>query len=425
VFEADTGELIHRIAEDQGTPMAATMSRDGTRLATFGTNFRGSVWDLGGLRPEGISYITNSTPRPHMAASAARGGSTIAVWGGGPREGDELWETTVLDLETGEQLRTVTGGAPALSSDGRLLAYRVVERVPVTEDADVHPRVGAVRVIDVSSGDLVTEIEVTCHTILLPADAVSDGCPISVGGETWDLEFSPDGRLLGMADSYTDIVYVWDVATGELVGQDQRPGANMRAVAFSPDGRQAVALTAGGDPDHRLRVYGLDPFVLVASVRVEGGNTFTEMVFTPDGALLVAASSDGTIALFDTATWEAVDPIPARHGTTLDVAISDSGSLIASAGEDGSVRVWNVSDRSLVTEIKLDVDEIPNVEFIDDTHLFVTAGFGNKAIVITLDPDELLLIARDRIVRTFTPEECARFEIDPCPTLAQLKSGSA
>jgi WD40 repeat protein len=336
-----------------------------------------------------------------------------------------LWETTVLDLETGEQLRTVTGGAPALSSDGRLLAYRVVERVPVTEDADVHPRVGAVRVIDVSSGDLVTEIEVTCHTILLPADAVSDGCPISVGGETWDLEFSPDGRLLGMADSYTDIVYVWDVATGELVGQDQRPGANMRAVAFSPDGRQAVALTAGGDPDHRLRVYGLDPFVLVASVRVEGGNTFTEMVFTPDGALLVAASSDGTIALFDTATWEAVDPIPARHGTTLDVAISDSGSLIASAGEDGSVRVWNVSDRSLVTEIKLDVDEIPNVEFIDDTHLFVTAGFGNKAIVITLDPDELLLIARDRIVRTFTPEECARFEIDPCPTLAQLKSGSA
>jgi WD40 repeat protein len=96
-----------------------------------------------------------------------------------------------------------------------------------------------------------------------------------------------------------------------------------------------------------------------------------------------------------------------------------------SAGENGSVRVWNVSDRSLVTEIKLDVDEIANVEFIDTTHLFVTAGFGNEAIVITLDPDELLLIARDRIVRTFTPEECAQFEIDPCPTLDELKSGSA
>ena len=107
------------------------------------------------------------------------------------------------------------------------------------------------------------------------------------------------------------------------------------------------------------------------------------------------------------------------------MAISDSGSLIASAGEDGSVRVWNVSDRSLVTEIKLDVDEVANVEFIDNTHLFVTAGFGNEAIVITLDPDELLMIARDRIVRTFTPEECTRFEINPCPTLADLKSGSA
>jgi hypothetical protein len=39
----------------------------------------------------------------------------------------------------------------------------------------------------------------------------------------------------------------------------------------------------------------------------------------------------------------------------------------------------------------------------------------NEAIAITLDPDD----------RTFTPEECARFEIDPCPTLEAIKTGSA
>ena len=77
-------------------------------------------------------------------------------------------------------------------------------------------------------------VPVTCHTFLLPAGAGSDGCPISVGGETWDLEFSPEGGLLGMADSYTDTVYIWDVATGELVGTDQRAGVNMRGGCLHP-----------------------------------------------------------------------------------------------------------------------------------------------------------------------------------------------
>ena len=133
----------------------------------------------------------------------------------------------------------------------------------------------------------------------------------------------------------------------------------------------------------------------------------------------------GPLVLIDASTWDQVDAIQAHRGRVLDAAVNPAGTLIASAGSDGFVRVWRVEDRSLYTEIGFHVDEIANVEFINDTHLLVTAGIGNEAIVITLDPDELLMIARDRIVRTFTPDECSRFEINPCPTLAELKSGSA
>jgi WD40 repeat protein len=128
--------------------------------------------------------------------------------------------------------------------------------------------------------------------------------------------------------------------------------------------------------------------------------------------------------LIDPATWEPIEPIAAHDGAALDVAVNESGTLIASAGDDAYVRVWNVADRSLVTEIKFDVDEIANVEFIDDAHLFVTAGFGSEAVVITLDPDELLDIARSRLIRSFTAAECAQFGIDPCPTLEEIKSDS-
>ena len=106
----------------------------------------------------------------------------------------------------------------------------------------------------------------------------------------------------------------------------------------------------------------------------------------------------------------------------LDVAIDPEGTLIASAGGDGFVRVWDLASRSLVTEIEFDVEEMANVEFIDDTHLLVTSGLGSEAIVITLDPDELLSIARSRLTRSFTVEECATFEVDPCPTLADMQA---
>ena len=430
VIDAATGDQILRLAGQDGTPIGAMMAEDSSRLTTFADDFSARVWDLGSMRSEGSRYRTHPGPRQHSPASADVGGGVVAVWGGVPRSEDALWEIAVIKLANGEEVARVVGGVPAISPDGSRLAYRSVEVVAVTEEdllasgqPGTHPRVGPIRIVDIATGGLITEIEVLCQQFLLADEVVpSAGCDIQSAGVEWDLEFSPDGTMLGMADSYTDQVFVWDANTGEVVWRDQLAGSNARAVAFTPDGQRLAVLFAGG-VEQRVRLYGLERFSVQASVGLRRGVTYAEMVFTPDGSLLIAADNNGDVAVIDTESWNLLEPIPAHLGSALDVAVSPAGTLIASSGEDAFLRIWDLADRSLVTEIKFEADEIANVEFIDDTHLLITAGFGAEAVVITLDPAELLGVAKSRLTRSFSAEECDTYGLDPCPKLEEIRGG--
>jgi len=46
-----------------------------------------------------------------------------------------------------------------------------------------------------------------------------------------------------------------------------------------------------------------------------------------------------------------------------------------------------------------------------------------SVLVFTMDADELQQIARSRLTRGFTEEECASFNIDPCSTLEETRNG--
>jgi WD40 repeat protein len=425
VLDAATGQPLFELIVRDAAPLDTSMSVDNRRLATFSTDRTARVWSLAPTLSEGATYVHSQAPQPHPAAGADVAGGVAAVWSGLADRGDIPWVITVIDLNSGEILTTLAGGVPAVSPDASLLAYRSVDDVMATAEdlrgrgePGVYPRVGSLRIIDLETGELVREIEVPCSAFLLPDEVVpSAGC-IDIPPR-WDLEFSSDGSLLAMAYLRDDQPTVWDVSTGQTIGDWSRTLFSAAAVALTPDRRHIVL------GSERVRVIELESSASIASVPLQDASEVTEMVFTPDATLLVVADRNGDLVLIDASTWDQVDAIQAHRGGVLDAAVNPAGTLIASAGSDGFVRVWRVEDRSLYTEIGFHVDEIANVEFIDDTHLFVTAGIGNEAIVITLDPDELLNIARDRIVRTFTLDECSRFEINPCPTLAEVKSGSA
>jgi WD40 repeat protein len=429
VLDAETGFEVIRLRGHTGRQIDVFMSADNQRVATISADGTARVWDIGSVGvSEGLLYTTHDRPRHHMWSSGDAAAGVAAIWSGSPLSLDTDWETVVLDLESGETLMTVAGGSPGLSPDGTMMAYRVVDKVSLSEeqigDPTVEPgeyyRVGDVRIVDVRSGEVIAELDAPCDTYLVGFQLPELGCGLQAAAFDWDLDFSPDTRLVGLTDGVGDAMVVWEIATGEVIGSDQMETLSSVNLAFTPDGSRVVA-EFGCGTEHWLRVYDLDPFTMVQEVQ-HAENCYRNMIFTPDGSLLVAGDFLGNVVLIDTDTWEVRSQFSAHQGQGVHhVSVSPSGNLIASAGDDG-VRVWNIADESLRTEVAFNVDAIRNVMFIDDTHVLAVPRWENIGLVVTLDPSELARLANQRITRTFTEVECATYGIDPCPSLAEIKN---
>lgn len=147
-------------------------------------------------------------------------------------------------------------------------------------------------------------------------------------------------------------------------------------------------------------------------------------VHTPSGGLKlldVAALESGTPPQ-DTVVWE----IAAHNGPVPWAIFSPDGSLIASLGlGDSQLRVWDSQDGELVADFGKMGGSFPMFSFHPDGIHLAAEDTGGTIQILTLDSNELVAIATSRLTRGFTQDECATYGIDPCPTLEDIRSGSA
>lgn len=125
-------------------------------------------------------------------------------------------------------------------------------------------------------------------------------------------------------------------------------------------------------------------------------------------------------------TLELLAEIPDAHGAPIRrLDLNEDGTLLASAGFDGFVRVWDVETRTLVHQIPVsDGTVVGGVAFMQNgNHVAVAHNEAGALLLLTIDNDELLDIARTRVTRGFTETECSTYQIDPCPTLEEIRSG--
>jgi len=383
LWDATSGKELLTLLGHSSAIYDVSFSPDGTRLATAGRDNTAKVWDITPSR-ESLAFLAADLPGIVSSLAYSPDGTQLAT---ANNDQGRIW-----DAATSRLLVTLLGHSSdtnrvVFSSDGTRL---------VTTSDDM-----TATVWDAATGKVL--LTLNGHTARVVAAAFSpDGKSLatlsddgtariwdaSTGREmltvSWfegfvtDIAFSPDGRYIataGFAKSgdMSLRTILWDPLTGRQLSALSSPGKLPSAMAFSIDGQQ-LAL---GYVDGSMKVYGISPDGLHATeLFTPRGHSglIEDLAYSPDGKSFATASDDGTTTLWEAATGQELLTLSGHDGGVLAVAFSPDGTRLATGGVDGTVRIYLLRIEDLVT------------------------------------------LARSRLTRTWTTQECQRYlHVESCP----------
>ena len=270
----------------------------------------------------------------------------------------------LLDIETGETLRTFTGhtgdvvnvvfspdGSKALSAgcDAQVILWDIATGRELRRFSQ---HSGCVYALDISpDGETAVSGAYTANDSWIPGELflwdLTSGQIIRrlEGGHVYGLQdavFSPDGSTIlsseyglgGLGAEYGSPLILWDVASGAIIHRFPAPNDIAHNVAFSPDGRTALSTTV-----HRIFLWDLQTG---EQLRVfEGHNTVVrDVAFSPDSRRFISADFKGNVILWDVESGQPIARFKQNDMTF--AAFLPDGRTALSGAVDGSLFLWDL-----------------------------------------------------------------------------------
>lgn len=155
-------------------------------------------------------------------------------------------------------------------------------------------------------------------------------------------------RLSSLVLKATIILFTLETAQARPA---QKPAPRTVSVAFSPTGNILYAASTTGT----ITVWDLKSKAELG--RLIGSGTIVSITLSPDGQQLVSTTWEGGVTLWDLKTCE-VDASFEGHTDVVEASVfSPDGATLATASWDGSVRLWTVSTGQLRREFSQDATQ--------------------------------------------------------------------
>ena len=191
-------------------------------------------------------------------------------------------------------------------------------------------------------GKWIEEVELTAQSSLLHALQVVQETNLLQGhqGEVLSVAFSPDGQRI-VSGSVDNTLRLWDVYTGQPIGDPLRHTISVGSVVFSPDG-QHIASSDGGT----IRLWDAQTGRPIGQPLKGHRDLINAIAFSPNGRYIASAGLDKTIRLWNVQTHQAVrEPIKGHQQGIKTIAFSPNGQRIVSGSYGGeekdTLRFWD------------------------------------------------------------------------------------
>ncbi len=144
--------------------------------------------------------------------------------------------------------------------------------------------------------------------------------------------------------------------------------------AFSPDGKLIVSASYDGT----LKVWEAQSGALLRSFDGHSSNV-NGCVFSPDSKLIVSASWDKTLKIWDAQSGALLRSLEGHFDSVEGCAFSPDGKLIVSASWDKTLKVWETQSGTLLRSLEGHFDPVEGCAFSPDGKLIVSGSWGAGA----------------------------------------------
>jgi WD40 repeat protein/basic membrane lipoprotein Med (substrate-binding protein (PBP1-ABC) superfamily)/DNA-binding SARP family transcriptional activator len=411
IWSVDGGEPLRSIQAGAGAANDFAFSPDGSWLASTGPGREAHIWDT--ANGEHLLALAGHTDRIYTLAFSPDGRRLVTA---GEDQTARIWN---ISLPT-EVASTPTDAAVtdlAFSADGQTIVAGLQGRAaPSVWDLENDVLVSATgadpedswatRIAVAPNGHIaaIAGIDRRVHLWDMSIGvALSDLPPHD--GRVEAVAFSPDGLTLAAGGS-DGAVKLWDLSGRGAQGPDLLAGDSVAVLAYSAVGDRLAAGNHRGDITLWDLESGRVQFLTAHTGRVN------QVAFSPEGSRLASASDDGTARIWDLSAPDQAIDLVGHDAPVEDIAFNPDGSQLATVGVDGSLRLWDSkSGKELLSLSPMGWDAPSGLAFspTDD----VLAVSDSKGIYLLADDiDELAQMARDRLGRDFTADECRVYLTD-------------